>query len=134
MATDARHDAPRATRPPLLWFSLVVPVAIWAVHLTMSYTLIALNCYWDWFSFTVLGFDGLRFTLVAITLVGAAVIAIGGVLSYRRWQDLRRADDPRRVDPSGVYRFLSIAGVFVSIFFVLGLVWTIGPTMLVDQC
>jgi hypothetical protein len=95
---------------PLLVAFLGGPL-VWAVHLALSYFLVALDCGTAW--------DGARNGIVIATIACAALALAAGLFAGRLGKRLRRHNtrgDER--DPTQAREFLALSGAIIAPLFV----------------
>lgn len=83
---------------------------VWALHLGVSYFLVALDCETDWNG----GRDGV---MVATAICIPAALA-AGAFAWRGWQRMRaRAAPGELLDPWGIRGFLALSGALLAVLF-----------------
>jgi hypothetical protein len=121
MTTDTRRDLPAA-----LAAFLGAP-AVWALHLFVSYALVALACSTGW--------DGIRVALAAVTIVFAAAAAWSGVLAWRAWRRAGAEGLADAADPAPGWRGLTmLAGIVLAAIFTLVIIFAGLPPLFVPVC
>jgi hypothetical protein len=134
MTTDIQRFPHPPVTPGRLWFGLAAGPVIWAIHLSVAYALLAVSCQWDFFRFTVLGIDGVRFILIVFTVIAGLVILAGGWLSYNSWQDLRARPAQEGKEPIGRFRFMTRSGMLLSGIFFFSTILSIVPILMLPAC
>ena len=136
----AVHPAPvdRVVTPPALWFGLFGAPVAWSLQLLASYALVAHGCYPDAEPMTMPVVPGLR-TLVLGT--GAAALAVAFLAGGSAWRSWRATQQEHEGGHEGLLeageertRFMALAGLLLSAFFVLGIVMNVVPLLLLRPC
>jgi hypothetical protein len=75
--------------------------------------------------------ETIRTIVIVLTIIALVAVVIGGVLAYRNWQALPNtegsADDIRT-------RFLITVGVLLTALFILSIVATAAPALILNVC
>ncbi|HET7586275.1 MAG TPA: hypothetical protein VFK13_15290 [Gemmatimonadaceae bacterium] len=114
MSNMAQSASGRGRRSVRLWFGFLGAPAAWTVHLLTSYTVHALGCR------AGVG-SALRWWLIGLTLVCAAVATAAGVVGYGTWRRTHQGPLGAQSPPAGAAAFVGLAGVLLSAVFVLGI-------------
>jgi hypothetical protein len=105
-------------RPRLLWFAILVGPLAWFIYLETAYALVASACAGN---------------VVVPALAGvAAVAAIAGVVVGRHALTVVPADANDAMAERA--RFLAVLGVWMSVLFVLVIVATALPSLVLPPC
>lgn len=98
-----------------LWTGVLLPPVAWAVDLTVRYALVPYICN-----------HKTEWMLVAVTIVALIAALYGGASA---WRGRKRAmSDAMRV------RFMSIAGLFLSVFFAIVILANAVPHLYMRAC
>ena len=117
-----------------LWFGTAGAAVAWAWHGVICEVISSEACRNNIGSLGPLSPVGVRWLLAGITLGFLAIATAGGIVSYRNWQrvaetrDLMHAEGPQRE------QFMSLAGIFVSVAFVVGIIWAGLTLIFLDIC
>lgn len=123
----ALPDQPTSLRT--LWFaSLLGPIA-YSIYFLIGYMLAEAACKADLLRFTFLGMDGLAATELLLTLLTAAIIGAGMVLTLRVWQ----RTDGQPMEQSAA-RFLAFGALWLNPFFILTTLVTGGALLFLQPC
>jgi hypothetical protein len=78
--------------------------------------------------------DSARRWLALLTLAALVLAVVGGVVTYLNWR--RLAEQPRvtRAEGRGREEFLALGGIFISVVFIIALIWGGLPLVLLDVC
>jgi hypothetical protein len=132
-------DETAVSPPPLerreafwLWFGVAAGPVVWAVHLFVAYAVQTLSCQWRFLRVPVLGIDGLRLTLLAITAVAVLIILYGGFVASRFWQQWR--SDPPEQPEQNRFPFMAYLGLAFSTLFALTTLLTAVPILALNIC
>jgi hypothetical protein len=111
MAPESPHfsAAASAGTGPLLIALLGAPLA-WALHLGLSYFLVALDCATSW--------NGGR-SGVLLATIGCALAAAGaGLYAWRTWKRMRFSRTQREaMNPAPTHEFFLLGGVVLALLF-----------------
>ncbi len=97
---------------PRLLFAFLGAPALWAVHLSLSYFLVTLDCITAW--------DGAVWAVIAATVACGAGSVTAGWTGWRAWSRLDR--DGAGTDARDWSRFVLLAGMAASALFTLVIV------------
>jgi hypothetical protein len=117
-----------------LWLGMGTATVAWALHLVIVYGFQSIACHWGFLQFNILGINALRLVLLAFTILAGVIVFAGGLTSYRNFQRLRESGVPEAGEPEGRYLFMTQVGFFLSALFLLSIVFSIFPILLLDQC
>lgn len=118
------------------WLGVGTGVIAWALHLFILYVLVDQVCRNGWLAFTAAGMTGLQFTSLVLTVIAIALTAAGGWLSWRGWRRVRavRAAAAPQSDTLSRTRFMTAAGMILSIGFIAVMLLTFIPSFVVAPC
>ena len=86
------------------------PPLLWALHLAVSYFLVALDCNSEW--------NGGGTAILLTTVVAAAGALAVGAFSWRGWKRIRgRIIEGELLDPMRMRGFLTLSGVLMALLF-----------------
>lgn len=137
---ELAHPAParHLVGPAALWFGLFGAPAVWSVQLMLGYALAAHACYPEMTPRLVPVIPGLWALELVISLVALAIGAGAAVVAIRSWRAARprrEAAEARLLEVAeGRVRFMALAGVLVSMLFLLGILANGLPLFLVGAC
>ena len=120
--------------PRRLWFGTVGAAVAWALHGVVCEIISANACQNGAGSLGSLSPLGVRWLLAGITIGFLAIAVASGIISFRNWRhvgstgDLLHAEGPQRE------QFMSLIGIFVSVAFVVGIIWAGLPLIFLDIC
>ena len=110
---------------------LVVPLALWVVHVSVGYAIAGLNCHRHYFDATIFGVEVVRAVFVVASLAAAAVVAVVGARAALAWRDVR---DDETADPTGRHAFVYGLTALVSAVALVYLTWASVFPFLEDTC
>jgi hypothetical protein len=110
---------------PLLVALLGAPVA-WAVHLAVSYFLVALDCGSKW--------DGAQAAILLATLLCAVAAGGAGVFAWGKWRRVGGRQDRHLLEPAHVREFLLLSGAVLATLFAGAIVVTGIAPLFVPLC
>lgn len=119
--------SPAAPGPAALWFGILAGPAAWTMQGLLAWFFGQRIC-------ASMSIGGVRATLAAVS-VGA--LAVAGAGAATGWRNLRRANPGGQtveVDPSDRVHFMALAGLLVSVVFIIGIFWAALPSVLLRQC
>ena len=122
----------------MMLFGLLGAAAAWILQTEIGETLAAQACFPHRVALAAPQWSGLMPALDAMSIV-ALLIGIAGVLVARRGWHMTRATRPDSAPPgsdpgTGRTRFLAMAGLMLSLLFLVGLVATGLAVLLVSPC
>jgi hypothetical protein len=134
MSLQATSDSTHHIRPASLWFGATAGAIAWALQGFTCFEIAVQACADGSGNWGPLSGPGVRVLLGLVTLAYLAVAAASGFVSYRNWRAL--ANHRRLIDAEGVGReeFMAIAGAFVGVAAVIGLIWAGLPSLLIPTC
>ena len=109
----------------LLVALLGAPV-VWAVHLAVSYFLVALDCNTSW--------EGAHTAVLIATLLGALAAGGVGVFAWRGWKLARANRRGNLLDTANVREFLALAGAALAALFAGAIVLTGVSPLFLPTC
>jgi len=120
------ETAPRVP-PGRLWFGLIAAGVAWVMQGLLS-VLIATEACQDGNP------SGAHLGLELLTLIALVLAVAGGTVTYLNWR--RLAEQPRLMRSEGRSReeFLALVGAFLSVIFIVGIIWGGLPLVLVNVC
>jgi hypothetical protein len=123
----------------LLWIQLLAGPVLWSVHFLLSYLLVEAACQAGW-DFRLLGFNGLSFIVIVLTVLAVIGTGLFALRSYRGWKDLhedRSLRDEFR-DSSywfeGPLDFMYFSGLLLSILFAVTILMVGLPAIFLQPC
>lgn len=93
-----------------LAFGFLGPPVIWALHLAVSYFVVALSCNTGW--------KGAATAIALVTVAGAAAALGAGAFAWRGWKRVRGRMVPGELlDPMRIRGFLTLSGTLMAVLF-----------------
>lgn len=117
-----------------LWFGIGAAAVAWALHLVIVYGFQSTACHWGFLQFDILGINALRLALLALTILAGAIVVSGGLTSFRNNRRLEEGGAREAGEPEGRYLFMTQVGILLSALFLLSIVFSLFPILLLDQC
>lgn len=131
--------APPATRlesgrPVRVWYGIAAGPGAWVLLGTLDWFITGRACVDGDPSWGALSAGGVRALLagVGVLALAATLVALAG--SARAWRELSGPTSLTTAYGYGVAEYLAIAGVVISGVFLLAIVWTALPAVMVDIC
>jgi magnesium-transporting ATPase (P-type) len=120
-------------RDRTLWFSVGTGVVVWVIHFLAIYVVVELVCRQNWLNFTILGISGTQVTTLLITVIGVAIVATAGMVSYQQWRRLREENkDWHSIRER--YRFMIFSGLVMNVVFIVLMILTFLPSLVLPVC
>lgn len=110
-----------------LWFGLLAAAVAWAAQGFLS-VLIATEACRD----SQLG--GGRGALIVLTLAALALAVAGGMVTHTNWRRLSEQTQFAYAEGRSREEFLALTGIFLSVIFIIGIIWGGLPLALLDVC
>jgi hypothetical protein len=127
-----------------LWLALLAGPVVWIVYFFSGYLLNEVACTAGWFQATISGLPLLPVITVAYTLLALGLVAYAGSWAYRQWQILNRQRDEgtermrpaagEQIDVRERSRFVTFAGMLLSLLFGLTILLTGIPSLVLRSC
>ncbi|MDQ3268851.1 MAG: tellurite resistance TerB family protein [Pseudomonadota bacterium] len=111
--------------------AVAVPMAVWAVHFVVVYSLVGLGCERGVLLQTVAMLPLLSWVLVLVTLAALATIAWLGWRAWRRWSAPGPEQAPR-VQPRE--RFMRLVTAMLAVLAFVAVVFTATPIFMLPPC
>lgn len=110
------------------WFGVLAGPAAWCVQIVIGYNLEDFLCAPGSDTRQWLGL-GIESALTVVSLALVAVTILGGIVSFRNW---KRAS--HNGTPGGRSAWMGLAGVMVSIQFLIAIVLGLAPALFLSAC
>lgn len=123
----------------ILWTRLLSGPIIWAAHFLLGYMLVEAFCQTG-LHFNILGFNGLSFILVAITIIAVLGSAYLGLQSYRDWGNMNPGRSFRERFRQTEYwtdeavEFMYFSGFLLSVLFTATIIMVGLPVLFLRIC
>lgn len=117
-----------------LWFGTTAAAVAWALHGAICEIIASEACRTGVGNLWALSPLGVRWLLAGITIVFLAIAVAGGITSFRNWIQLAEHHDLVHAEGSGRPQFMALGGIFVSLAFVIGIIWAGLPLIFLDIC
>ncbi len=134
MSTQIISDSPSRISQRRLWFGSTAAAVAWALHGAACVILASQACVTGVGNLGSLSPPGVRWLLAGITIGLLAIAIIGGSVSFRNWIHLAAQNDLVHAEGRGREQFMALVGIFVSLAFVIGIVWAGLPLIFLDIC
>jgi len=122
---------PRRGRPyPLS--ALAAPMAVWAVHFVVAYSLVGLGCERGLLLRRVAMLPVLSWVLALLTVTALAMIAWLGWNALHRWRVLRASADPS--PDQSREAFMRLATALLALLAFIAVVFTATPVFMLPSC
>lgn len=122
--------SPRLT-PHYPLVAVALPMAVWALHFVVVYSLVGLGCERGVLLQPVAMLPLLSWVLVLVTLLALATIAWLGWRAWRRWNQLG-AQQASRAQPRE--RFMRVVTLLLSLLAFIAVVFTAIPMFVLPPC
>lgn len=136
MTMNAQTTSGRSNRIPQarLWFGACAGAAAWAIDGFTCFLISTQACKDGNGNWGPLSGGEVRVLLGVITLALLAVAVTGGLISFGNWRRLSERQKLSQAQAQGREAFMALVGVFVSVAFVVGIIWAGLPLILIDVC
>ena len=134
MPAQLASDAPIHISQRSLWFGSAAAAVAWALHGAICEIIASEACRNGVGNLGSLSAQGVRWLMAGITIGFLAISAIGGITSFRNWIHLAEHQDLVHAEGSGREQFMALVGIFVSLAFVIGIIWAGLPLIFLDVC
>ena len=129
--TDATTQQESREGWPSLWFGMLTGPIVYSLHFIVVYLLVETACKADLLQFTVLGINGVSFSVALLTLVAAGFTGYSTFVAYRDWRQTHPARAGRH---EGYASLMALAGLWLSGFFTVVIVLTGLPALFLVVC
>lgn len=126
----AQDDAPRPGRR-WLWLRLLAGPIIYAVYFMAAYLLVEAACTTGLLNFSLAGTNGVTVVVLGLTAVALLAVLASLAVQVARLRRLPAQLDPETGDPD---RFVAQVGVMLDLLFVLLVLATGAPALLLTPC
>lgn len=123
----------------MLWIQLLAGPVLWSAHFMIGYLLVEAFCQAGW-NFNILGFNGLSFLIVVLTILAVIGTGLFALKSYRGWKrinsdgsfrDQFRESSRWSEEPS---EFMYFSGLLLSILFAVTIFMVGLPALFLSPC
>lgn len=112
---------------------LLAPV-LWFAYFIAAYSVQGAGCAIGLDEARVLGLDALRVLLALVTLAAVAGIVVLGLWSFRSWNNLLRELEEEEDRVHGHAAFLAYGALLHAGLFLVAILWSAIPILLMDAC
>lgn len=130
MPTEITTDHSNRIRPARLWFGAVGSVVAWALQGFTCFEIAVQACRPG----GPLSPTGFRVLIGCVSAAYLAVAIAAALVSYQNWRTLSDAHDLMQAEGYGREEYMALAGVFVGVATIIGLVWAGIPAGFFDVC
>jgi hypothetical protein len=114
-------------RPAALVLGFLGPPLVWALHLAVSYFLVALDCNTGW--------NGGTLAILLATAAGAAAALGTGAFAWRGWKRVRGSMVAGELlDPMRIRGFLTLSGALMAVLFAGAIILAGISPLLLPMC
>jgi Ca2+/Na+ antiporter len=127
---------PREESPWMFWAQLLAGPVLWSVHFLISYLLVEAFCKMGW-SFTVLGFQGISFIVIVLTVLAVIATVLFSLKSYRGWKRTNAnysLKDQFRDKSQWSEGFVYFSGFLLSVLFAVTILMVGLPALFLHPC
>ena len=115
--------------------ALAAPMAVWAVHFVVVYSLVGLGCERGLLLQRVAALPMLSWNLMLVTAAALALIAWLGWHALRRWRALRNRGDAATPPPPAPHeRFMRLATALLALLAFIAVAFTATPVFMLRPC
>lgn len=135
MPVESAASGPTRIIPPgRLWFGVTGAAVAWAVQGFTCFQIAIQACANGTGSWGPLSGLGVRLLIGFLTVGFLIVAAAAGLVSYRNWRTISETRDVMQAEGHDWQAYLGLAGVFVSVTCVVGLIWAGIPPIFFEVC
>jgi hypothetical protein len=121
----------RSTISPMtLGYSILVGPILWLLHFVFVYSLAEFGCranFTNWWYFPP---ESIRISIIVVTIPVLLLVIIGVFMALGSW---RRLHTGQNIEEDGEY-FLALTGIIVSAFFIVIILATAIPSLILNVC
>ena len=117
-----------------LWFGTAAAAAAWALDGFVCFLISTQACKTGAGHLGPLGGPEVRILLGVITLIFLAIAVAGGFTSYSNWRSISEQRSLTHAEAVNREAFMSLIGVFLSVAFVIGIIWAGIPLIVTNVC
>lgn len=117
-----------------LWYGFTAAAFAWILEGAIGVIVSAQFCPADAPGWGILGQNSVRLALGVVTIILLIVAISGAVVSFRNWQTLSGGSEFAHSEGRTREAFMSIGGIVVSSVFILGILWSGIPLIMLEQC
>ncbi|MDH5824797.1 hypothetical protein QFW77_17650 [Luteimonas sp. RD2P54] len=117
---------------PLRLTGMAAPMAVWALHFVVVYSLQGLACAEGWQRNRVAGVEAASWWLLLMTLLALAAIAWLGLRAWRAWRTARA--EPGAGAEARRHRFTASVTALLALLAAIAVVFTTIPVLLLAPC
>jgi hypothetical protein len=124
----------RPISPFSIVYSLLAGPILWFVHFMAVYVLAEFSCRANFRNLIFFSPESIRLWITVLTLLLLIPVAAGGALAYRNWRTFPGdgGNDGSPLDAR--LNFLVVAGLLLSVIFLVSIIGTVIPTYFVGVC
>lgn len=116
-----------------VWFGLLGAPAAWAAHFLAAYGLMEVGCAGGWEQRAISGLNGVAVAVLVVTLLTMPVIVGAGLVAHRLSRGARDGA-PRDGATANPQTHVGQAGLFLSGFFLLAIIFEATPALVLPPC
>ena len=137
MSTQAQTSTvpPARISQTSLWFGACAGAAAFAIQGFASFQIAIQACkdghVGDWGPLSAVGVRGV---LGAVTAFLLAIALTGGIISFRNWRALSHNESLMEAEGRSREAYMALVGVFVTVAFVVGIIWLGLPPAFLNTC
>lgn len=134
MPIDTASQPVDRVSPRRLWFGATAAAVCWALQNTICEIIASKACQNDVGSWGPLSQGGVRWLMAGVVVIALAISVAAGLTSFSIWHS--RSDAPNVIHGEGRRRvqFMSLVGIFASAAFVIGILWSGIPLIMLETC
>lgn len=115
--------------------ALAAPMAVWAVHFVVVYSLVGLACERALLLRRVAMLPVLTWLLALLTITALGMITVLGWSALHRWRRLQASASAGTPDPSHSHEaFMRLATALLALLALIAVVFTATPVFLLPPC
>jgi len=125
-----RHRLPEKR----LWYGFTVAAFAWLLEGAIGVIVSAQFCPANAPGWGIVGQNSVRLALGVVTIVLLILAISGAIVSFRNWQTLSGNSEFVHAEGRTRDAFMSIGGIIISSVFIVGILWSGIPLIMLEQC
>ncbi len=116
------------------WYGFSAAAIAWALEGVIGVIVSAQFCPADLPHWGLVSQTSVKVALGLVTLVLLAIALSGGIVSFRNWRSLAGQREFTHAEGFSREAFMSVGGIFISVAFMVGIVWSGIPLIMLSEC
>jgi hypothetical protein len=122
-------------KPARVWYGVAAAPTAWVLLSSIDWWITGRACADGAAGWGPLSPGAVRFLLIVLAAIAMGAGGLALASSLQAWRETSAsAADPRQAYGYGIGEYLAIVGFFMSAIFLVAMVWTALPALMVDVC